>query len=145
MYKFTLETVLNHRKTVEETLQKELAESRQLLLHEEQRLWNYKKIKKRSLREFRKKQRGRISISENMLYANFLASLSKDLERQKERVMAVEKEIDRKVASLVQALKERKKLENLKDKEMMAYRKEWMRSEQHLLDEMAVHRFNRGV
>ena len=144
MYKYTLEPVLSHRKTLEENLQKEMAVCKRLLANEKKRLWIFEKSRTNLLKEMQQKQQENITISEIILYLSFIEQLSKDLEKQKERVSEFENEMEQKREDLVEAMKNRKTLEKLRDKGLDAYRQDMMRKEQGFMDEMAINGFNRG-
>ena len=142
MYKFTLQPLLNHRKFIEETLQKELSLFKILLADEKKKLKDYEKARNRFLVELQQKQRESITVSENLLYFNFLVRLAGDLNKQRDIVLDVEKKFDRKRDDLIEAMKNRKTLEKLKEKRLKAYNHKLMKNEQDFLNEVAINMFN---
>jgi flagellar FliJ protein len=144
-YTFNLESVLNHRKLIEEIFQKELAVFKKLLSKEKKKLVAYKEKEKKSLKELRLKQIEDIIIPEILSYLTFLDQLSKELETQKERVLEVEEKLDQKREDLIEALKKRKILEKIKEKGWKEYRQELIKIEQNFLNELAIKRFNRNL
>ena len=145
MYKFTLQPLLNHRKFIEETLQKELSLFKILLADEKKKLKDYEKARNRFLVELRQKQRESITVSENLLYFNFLVRLASDLDNQRDIVLDVEKKFDQKRDDLIEAMKNRKMLEKLKEKHLKAYNHKLMKNEQDFLNEVAINMFNRDA
>ena len=143
MYKFSLETVLNHRKQRQEALQKEFAILQKELFIERERLERLEEIRRRNLEELQRKQRGGTSVSGVMLYDNYIKQISKNLEKQTDKVAEVEGNIHHKRGELIEAMKRRKTLDRLKEKEWEAYRKEFERKEQIFMGEIAVSGFNR--
>ena len=144
MYKFSLQPVLNHRKLVEETLQKELAQLKRDLGDEKHRLKAYKRAKNNVIGELRQKQREGVAISEVLMYVDFLDCLSRDLEKQREIVLEVERQYGDKRVDLIEAMKQRKILGKLRERKEKEYTYEIMRNEQNFLNEVATNRFIRN-
>jgi flagellar FliJ protein len=142
MYKFTIQPLLNHRKFIEEILQKELSLFKRLLADEKKKLKDYEKARNRFLLELRQKQRKSITVSENLLYFNFLVRLTSDFDNQRHIVLDVEKKFDRKRDDLIEAMKKRKMLEKLKEKHLKAYNHKLIKNEQDFLNEAAINIFN---
>lgn len=145
MYNFNLESVLNHRKLLEESLQKELAVLRRSLDNERKMLRNFKKKKSEFLEELKRKQEEGITISDVFLYLPFIEQLSKDIEKQKKNLLELENDVEQKRLDLMEAAKKKKALEKLKDKGLKAYKQEIKKDEQEFLNEVAVNRFNRRI
>jgi len=145
MYKFTLEPVLNHRKYIEEILQRELGVYEKLLNDERKKLRAYKRVKIRFTQELREKQRDGISISENLLYSQFLDRILEDVDKQTEKVWAMEGEFDQKRDGLINAVKNRKTLDKLKEREVKTHDQELAKNERDFLNEVAIARFSRSM
>lgn len=143
MHRFRLEPVLNHRKHIEEMLQKELSAYARRLDDEKKRLLAYECAKNRFADELNGKQRKGIVISENFLYTAFLDKLAKDIHRQEARVMAIEVAFTQKRAELIEAMKNRKTLDTLKEKELEAFNDQVRKSELDFLNEIGITQFNR--
>ena len=145
MYKYTLEPVLNHRKIMEENLQKELGACKNMLAEEKRRLGRFVKSRHTLLRELKQKQEQGITGSEVILYLSFIEELTKDMEQQREKVAEIGNRVDRKREELVEVMKKRKTLERLKEKAWHAYQKEILKSEQDMMNELAIRGFNRAL
>jgi flagellar FliJ protein len=142
MYNFNLESVLNHRKLVEENLQKELAVLRLSLVDEREKLRKYKESRSKLLEELKRKQEEGTTISDVFLYLPFIEQLSKDIEKQKKNILELENDVEQKRQDLVGATKKKKTLEKLKDKGLKTYKQEMTKNEQEFLNEVAVNRFS---
>ena len=144
MYNFTLQSLLNHRKFIEETLQKELSLFKRSLVDEKKKLKDYEKARNSLLVKLQQKQRESITVSENLLYLNFVVCLTSDLDKQRDRVLDIEKKFDQKRDDLIAAMKERKTLEKLKEKQLKAYNHKLMKNEQDFMNEAGINMFNRA-
>jgi flagellar protein FliJ len=144
MYKFPLQPVLNHRKLVEEDLQKKLAVLRRVVADEKQRLKTFKKTKNNLIGEMKQKQREGIAVSEMLMYLHFLDCLSRDLEKQKEVVLEVERRYEESREGLIAAMKNRKILGRLKEKQEKIYKYNLIRTEQSFFDELSTNAFTRS-
>lgn len=145
MYQFTMEPLLNHRKSKENKLRKEWEVCKKCLIEENRRLKTYKKEINRVFGEMQQKQKEGITASENLLYFDFMDSLSRDLDKQKQKLSEVEKKYNQKRESLIEAVKDRKMLEKLKEKEFFEYSREIKKKEQEFINEVAVSQFNRRM
>ncbi|MCD6262066.1 MAG: flagellar export protein FliJ [Deltaproteobacteria bacterium] len=142
MYKFKLQPVLDQREFVEENLKKELASCKALLKEENAKLNGYKASKARLMVELGHRKKKKATISEILLYVGFIEQVSRDIEKQKIRVSQVKSLFDEKLASLVEAMKDKKSIEKLKEKEMTSYKLKSLKKEQNFLDEVAIQRFH---
>lgn len=143
MFKFNLEVVLNHRRYEEEICQKVFAEAKKKLAVEQARLHRKKKEIRRCMRDLQRKQKESKTVSDILLYVNYLKQLSKEIKSQMEKVLAAEKKMIRKRKDLISAMKKRKTLEKLKEKRWIAYQQKTLKQEQKFIDEVAVNQFNR--
>jgi len=143
MYKFRLEPVLKQRKNIEETLQKELTEVDRELAAENNRLSLYRKSKSKLAAEIYKKQTLGITASENLLYQTFITRLMGELQEQEQKVLKIKKYLVKKRHELVEAMKKRKTLDTLKEKQMEEYSKDMLKRELDFLNEVAINRFIR--
>ena len=145
MYRFNLEPVLNHRRLVEETLQKDLAISKISLIDETERLITYEKNRDQLLEELQQIQKEGTTTSDILLYLPFIEQVSKDIERQKKRVLELEKQVEQNLKDLLEATKNKKALQKLKEKAFKTYNQKLIKNEQDFLNEVAVSQFNRRI
>ena len=89
---------------------------------------------------FRSSVSNQINPGETNRYNDYLRWLKKSAERQKDLVAKAEEEAARRMASLVEAMRERKALEILKDKRYAEYANEEKLAEQKITDEIVSYR-----
>ncbi len=87
MYKFNLESLLNHRRYQEEVLQKELAGLKKRLAEEEHELGALRKKIRKFLLQFQKKQKDGRPASEIKLHFDFVDHLTKEIDAQHQKVL----------------------------------------------------------
>ena len=144
-FKFALEALLNHRLHHEEIVQKELAAYGSRVRDEKTILTQIHQDKDKAYAEIHQKQLRGIAISEHILYANFLEGLARNLVVQQEKVKESEKKYAQKRDDLIEAVKKRKTIENLKEKGLAAYSIKLLKLDQDFLDEVSICRFHKGT
>ena len=145
MYRFKLEALLNHRRHQEEECQKKLAEVRKELEAEKKRLGRSKREKQENVLGLQKKQKNSASVSDIILYINYIQQLSKKIEDQKRCVQAADKKVRQARNELIIIIKKRKTLEKLKEKGQRAYEQKLIQDERKLMDEIATTRHVRKM
>ncbi len=143
MFKFTLEPLLNHRKFEEETIQKELAELDIARADAEAKLRGLTRDKDTWEKELEKKQKEGALVTETLLCYDFINGLTSKILQQKELVAAIRVRRDQKQAELIEAVKRRKTLERLKEKQLQAHEEKMAGKERDQLNEMAILGFSR--
>jgi len=144
-YRFNLEPVLNHRRLVEETLQKDLAILKISFIDENEKLITYEESRVKLLEELQQIQKEGTTTSDILLYLPFIEQVSKDIERQKKRVFELEKQVEQNRKDLLEATKKKKALQKLKEKAFKAYNQKLIKNEQDFLNEVSVTQFNRRI
>ena len=137
MYRFKLEALLNHRRYQEEVCQKELAKAQRVLSDEQEKLDRKKNEKQESLEKLQIKKKENPTVSDIMLYMNYLTQLSKDIEDQALRVHNSTKLVDQKRHELISIMQKRKTLKKIKYKDWQTYQQKLMQDERKLMDEVA--------
>ena len=137
MYRFKLEALLSHRRHQEEACQKELAQARRRLSNERGELDRKKEDKQESLEKLQAKKKESTTVSDIMLYMNYIQQLSKDIEDQAMHVHKTAKLVDQKRHELISIMQKHKTLKKIEYKEQQAYQRKLMQDERKLLDELA--------
>ena len=145
MYRFKLEALLNQRRHQEEICQKELARSQRKLADEQEKLNRTKQLKRENILKLQARQKESISVSDIILYMNYIAQLSKKIEDQVPCVRQAAKKVSQKRNELISIMKKRKTLEKLKEKDWLAYQKKMMLDERKFMDEVASTRHARKM
>lgn len=135
---FRLEQVLNYRKEIEKVRTREFATARQELEHAEERLRSEEDSATELARELREKQSVGIPAEELQLYAAFSRKLAGDIKSRRIEVACLGEELVRTREHLLEAAKEKKALESVKEKQAKALRRELAEKERSFLDELAI-------
>lgn len=145
MYYFSLESLLSHRKSIEESVQKELADLQRLLHEEMNKEMNFKKEREKVMNELEQKISTGITAGDNLTYHNFIHRLAVNINQQDQRLLELKKEIENKRINLLEAVKNRKALEKLKEKRLKTYTRRLAQKEQYFINEVAVNNFARNI
>jgi flagellar FliJ protein len=143
MFKFNLQSLLNHRRYQEEVLQKQLAQSRNRLVAEQNKLRRLKEKKREYSQRLQQRQKESGTAPGLILYLQYLDRLSKELAYQNRQVIAAEKDFKNRRNDLIDIMKKRKVLEKLKEKRSKAYHQQILKNERKFMDEVAAHQFSR--
>jgi flagellar FliJ protein len=142
MYRFSLETVLNYRKHTEDALRKEFVAGKKELLMMEKKLARLDEVMMQNLMALQEKQRDGARVSDITLYDNYIKQISIDRREQINSIITLEDQLRQKCSELIEAMKDRKILDRLKEKELETYRRELERKERIFMSEIAVSGFN---
>lgn len=142
MFKFNLQPLLNHRRYLEEVLQKELAQFRKRLIAEQNKLRHLKEKKREYSQRLQQRQQINGTVSDLILYLRYLDRLSTELEHQHRQVVAAEKNFKNKRNDLIEIMKKRKVLEKLKENRSKAYQQQMLKNERKFMDEVAAKQFS---
>lgn len=143
-FNFRLETVLQHRRHIEETCQRELAAALAELADEKTSLARLEASRDRYRQELQQKLKSSVTASEMLLFQRYLDRLSLDIASQKIKADAAAQLSEKKRTELIAALKNRKVLEKLKEKQTAAAARTALKQEQGLINEVAVTRHVRA-
>jgi len=141
MFKFKFAPILNYRKQREETVQQEFAASKELWTQERLKLESYYASWKRNMNQWRDNQHGVLSIQELDLYRTYFLNLKSQIDHQIKKVRQCVEEMEKRRLLLLDARKEKKRLERLQEKHLDEYACEQKKKEQKFLDEIATQRF----
>ena len=122
-FKFRLESVLETRKKHLENCQLELAKVKNKLSSENQILENLYQTTKESRKSVNKmlKSKENLDFTITHTFRNYLNKVEEDISLQKRKIKLLEKELDEKNQTVIEALKAKTMLEKLKEKEYKAY------------------------
>ncbi len=134
-FSFRLDRILQYKTQAEEHKRRELAARTEELRQENDILLNLTRRKEEYLERYSACFRGKVDIDGLKTTRRFLDKLHRDLVLQARRVIECEKKMELAKAALLEAMRDRKKYENLKERKLAAYIKDSNIEEQKRLDE----------
>lgn len=143
MFKFKLQSVLDYRLNIEEKIQNEFSDLKRALEDEKQILKSLTADRESLMGELRDIQRKIIRPDD---ISNLVAYIEKLREKEKEQrnvILTAEEKLESKRQELMEAVKNRKVIENLREKHEAEYHKEMNELERKNSDEMSVLKFSR--
>jgi len=121
---------------------KAFLDGKKALRIEERKLAFFDQITRESLQELKEREKRGASISHISLYYGYLREIAVKRGVQVQTIAEAENRLQEKYNALIEAMKNRKILDRLKEKELKTYLKEMQKEEQNLTNEIAVARFN---
>ena len=143
-FRFRLQKVLEVKRHKEEELQRALALTRRTLKKECSTLETLQIEQHTRFREVERRGTGEIDITEMQLNASYLEGLTQRIVDQQTMIRQLREEEERRRSSLLEASKEKKILEELRDRKYVVFRAEMDQAEQVFLDEIGQHEYISG-
>lgn len=135
-FQFRLQQYLGVKQQIENQKELEYAKALRVVEEEKQRLEEFRKRKDETVESLRKSVSTRISPFEIRRYNNNIERLKHQIVAQEERVEAAKRMAEQKRQELVQAMKERKALEKVKETQLEEFLKEADLAERKQIDEL---------
>lgn len=136
-FEFSMERVLKVKEINERDLLRELQEAREEKEKEEKHLTKLQDIQQKYQHEFFENMDTPTKVHEARRYSHYFPELANHIEEQKKRLMKAENKLDKYFSKWQEAQKERKIMENLKERKWEEHKREQLKIEQKLFDEMA--------
>lgn len=134
---FVMQQVLNYRAELEKLRKQDFASAKQDLIDACEQLDQQKRETEQIADEFCGRQEQIDSIFEMQLYADFFARKREELKEQQRRIELLDRVVEDRREELMQATKDKKVMEQLKQKQKEAFQREQAHKEGLLLDEIA--------
>lgn len=145
IFKFKLESVLEYKKKIEEEEQRELARLKEILRQEQERLEHLKMTKAEEMKELvEKSSQGLLNVAEIQMYHSHLKRLDKEIASQEITVQRAAIDVEEQRQKLINASKEKKTYEKLKEKHKTAFELAIDEEERKFIDELATMRYDAG-
>ena len=141
MFEFQLQPLLDARQALEEQKQRELAEAMRYCESQNGILDNIRSSRLQMIGEYKAFEGQTVSALQLQLYSENIARYRELEEAQHECCRQAEADAEEKRQSLIEATKQKKILEKLKEKRLSAYQQELSHKENKELDESAILRF----
>ncbi|HOQ06578.1 MAG TPA: flagellar export protein FliJ [Clostridiales bacterium] len=138
---FKMQSVLNIRKQKEDSIKNELADAMRKLEAEKRKLAELEDRLENTVREFNEKTK-KSTVHELIEFNEYLSVLNSRIRSQKENVNIAAQYVDKVREELVKAMKDRKILEKLKDRQYEQFLMEQKKLEQKTNDEIVSYNYN---
>jgi flagellar protein FliJ len=136
-FSFRLERILQYKAQVEEQKRRDL-NARIEELAEQNRILQQLTLKRESYRKrYSELFNGHVDVDGLKATRRYLDKIHRELVLQAKKVVDCEKKVEKAKVILLEAMRDRKKFENLKERKFKAYIKESNLAEQKMLDEFA--------
>jgi flagellar FliJ protein len=144
-FSFNLETLLRHRKNIEEREKTALSRVQYCLQSEQQRRDQISRKNVETLSELETLRRECAAQEELRLYYPYLDRLRHEAEASAQNIVKLEKELQDQKTVVLTASRNKKVIEILKSRKKSEFLIEADRQEQKVIDEMVVTRFGRNT
>jgi len=144
MFHFRLQSVLDFRKQIEEKFLAEFSDVKRRLDHEMERLHHMIEDGKRAVAHVNTLASGNIWPADIALHIAYIRHSKEQERKQKAVVETIEHELEGKRTVVVEAVKKRKIIENIREHQFEAYKSEMYKRERKELDERGIINANKG-
>ncbi len=145
MFKFDLQTVLDYRINIEENCLIAYSEQQRQVEIQRQVLQQMKDRRHGLTEQFVQKQNDQATAEEIGMYVSYIRQMIAKEQQQTQVVRRAEALLEKKREELMEAVKSRKALENLKEKKIQQFKAETLENERKELDEFGITRFQGKV
>ncbi len=143
-FRFSLESVLQVKYRHEELALARLSESQGRLIDAQSALARILKEKQAHIQLVRSVQSGRLNVTQLIAAQQYLDALNDRIEQLECLIMQIEEELEQRRQVVLEARRERKTLEAIREKQWRRYLRELEREEQNFADEIAGIRYGRA-
>lgn len=134
-FRFSLETVLDYKQQVLESLQTEHGAILARVRAQEQELARLEEAYRQLDEEFLQRKLEGLTILDAMQYEQYLRAAEREIEAAAARLEELQKQEEAKRAEVVEARKETSSIEKLREKKLDSYNRAVQKSEEALIEE----------
>ena len=135
---FELERVLVYRREMEKLRKQEFAAAKQGLEQANQELQREEELVEQLNQEFQRCQQDIGCIDDIRVYSAFFARKREEIKQHKDRIEQLDQIMNEKRSELMEASKDKKVLESLKEKKAEEFKQEMATKERNFLDEISI-------
>lgn len=143
-FRFSLESVLQVKYRLEELALARLSESQGRLIDAQSVLARILQEKQAHIQRVRSVQSGRVNVAQLVSAQHYLDALNERIKQQEFLIVQIEEELEQRREVVIEAQRERKTLEKIKEKQWRRFLRELDREEQNFADEVAGNRYGRA-
>jgi flagellar protein FliJ len=143
MFKFKLQSVLEYRMNIEEKIHNEFSDVNRYLNQQKAVLKALVLERENLINDLRNMQKKTMRADHIATHVAYVENLRKKEKEQKNVIHQAKEAVENKRKELMEAVKNRKVMENLRDKNAEEYQKNLNEQEQKNSDEMSVLKFGR--
>lgn len=141
---FNMQGLLNIKEKLEEQSKTEYGKALTRLEQEKSILLNLKNKKQQNILSFRESINKGVKPNYIDNINKYISFIDKKIEAQIQNINKAKEIVEEKRLALLEAMKERKVLEALKEKEKENYFKEELKNEQKIIDEIVSYKYNKA-
>ena len=135
-FRFSLDTVLDYKQQVLTSLQSEYGAAQLRVRQQEEVLEQTEHAHRELNEEFTRRRAEGISIKDALMLESGLRVLERDIDREAQKLLALQKQEEKKRDEVIEAKKETSSLEMLRDKKLEQYRKEEAKQDELFIEEI---------
>ena len=135
-FQFSLDTVLDYKQQVLTSLQSEHGAILLRVRQQEEVLEQTEHAHRELNEEFTRRRAEGISIKDALILESGLRVLERDIDREAQKLLALQKQEEKKRDEVIEAKKETSSLEMLRDKKLEQYRKEEAKQDELFIEEI---------
>ena len=135
-FQFSLDTVLDYKQQVLTSLQSEHGAILLRVRQQEEVLEQTEHAHREPNEEFTRRRAEGISIKDALMLESGLRVLERDIDREAQKLLALQKQEEKKRDEVIEAKKETSSLEMLRDKKLEQYRKEEAKQDELFIEEI---------
>ena len=143
-FKFRLQSYLNVKEKIEDQKKLDYGKALNKLEEEKREKVLLENEKSMNIHKFRESIEGGIKPLELQNYNNYIEYMKKRIAEQDIMIDIAQQNAEKCRVELVEAMKNRKMLETLKEKDREEYNKEQLLAEQKIVDEIVSYQYNDG-
>lgn len=140
-FRFRLQTLLDHRLRKEDELKRGLGEIQRAIMREQQALEQLERGLREAAARHAQFAAETVDVEKEQLFRNFYSYLCLRIEDKQETICELNEKLDAQRDCAVEAMRERKTVESLRDRKFEEFRLNELRKEQAFLDDLATTRY----
>lgn len=143
-FKFKLESLLNVKSKLEDKAKTEYGKANLRLQEEKDRLEQLLNQKKETMDSFKESVSKSVKPFEVNIFNRFISNIDNQIKNQQKNIDEALNFVEEKRVELVEAMKQRKIFDTLKQNQKEEFNKQIILNEQKMIDEIVSYKYNKG-